>query len=126
MTLESTPKSTQSNKCDEESTRPVLSRTNGNKLMDNKILSDGPKQWNARRSTLRRQSRTKEFNDGVSISRGWKNDDMSGLHHKIKCDNAESSHDECALSHIYTLSHSSMGSACNQLYCEDDVCGILK
>ncbi|KAL3787305.1 hypothetical protein HJC23_009551 [Cyclotella cryptica] len=97
--------------CDDSSKRPALCRTDGsNKLMDNIDHTDRPKQWNEQRSFLRRQSRTKEFNDGVSISKAWKNDDLSVLHNQIKFDYSESWHDESTLSHIYTLSHSSMGS----------------
>ena len=109
---EPVPEENQSSKCDHSITRPALARTNGsNKLMDRNDHSNRPKQWNEQRSSLRRQSRTKEFNDGIAISKAWKDDDLSRLHHITKLDNTESWQDENMLSHIYTLSHCCMGSA---------------
>lgn len=61
------------------------------------------KDWNERRSSLKKQLHSKEFADGKCLTKSWVNDDLSDLKEKLRQREEEGA---SGLSHIYSLDQS--------------------
>jgi hypothetical protein len=85
-------------------TRPSLTRTLGTSELLKPYHS--PDDWNKRRTSLKKQSRSKEFDDGKCLTKSWQNDDLSDLKMKRQSKETLELDDTIMLSHIYTLQES--------------------
>jgi hypothetical protein len=81
------------------SSRPSLARSTGSKELTKTSHSFECKDWNARRSSVQKQPRSKQFADGKCLTKSWINDDLSDFRDKLL--EREDSDKVCQLSHIF-------------------------
>jgi hypothetical protein len=86
------------------SSRPSLAQSTRSKELMKTNHSFECKDWNARRSSVQKQPRSKQFADGKCLTKSWINDDLSDFRDKLL--EREESDKVSQLSHIYSLDQS--------------------